>query len=60
MPDLVPVRFVVAPVRGLDMDFCHWGRSRLCGRGWDDGSAHLCDGELDVGDGFGEHCIGGH
>ena len=29
-------------------------------RGWYSGSAHLCDGELDVGNGLGEHCIGGH
>ncbi len=29
-------------------------------RGWYFGGAHLCNGESDVGDGLGEHCIGGH
>ncbi len=58
--NLFPSRFGVAPVRGADTGFRHWGRSCWCGRGWDTGSTHLCDGELDVGNGFGEHCIGGH
>jgi hypothetical protein len=60
VPNLVPSRFGVAPVGGADMGFHHWGRSCWCGRGWDSGSAHLRDGQLDVGDGFGECCIGGH
>jgi hypothetical protein len=60
VPNLVPSRFGVAPVRGADTGFHHWGGSHWCGRGWDAGGAHLCNGELDVGDGFGEHCVGGH
>jgi hypothetical protein len=27
VPNLVPKRFGVAPVRGADMGFCHWGGS---------------------------------
>jgi hypothetical protein len=42
------------------MGFHHWGGSHWCGRGWDAGGAQLCDGELDVGDGFGERWVGGH
>ncbi len=60
VPNLVPTRFGVAPVRGADTGFCHWDRSRCCGRGWDAGGAHLCNGKWDVGDGFGERCVGGH
>jgi hypothetical protein len=53
VPDLVLCRFGVAPVRGADMGF-HWrGGSRQCRRGWDAGSAHSRNGELDVGNGFG-------
>ncbi len=59
VPDLVPSRFGVAPVRGADTGFHQGGRSSWCGQGWDTGRAHLCDGELDVGDGFGECGIGG-
>ncbi len=29
-------------------------------RGWYSSGAHSCDGALDVGDGLGEHCIGGY
>ncbi len=60
LPNLVPSRFCVAPVRGVDMSFYQWGGSRWCGRGWKTGGAQLCDQELDVYDGFGERCVGGH
>ncbi len=60
VPDLVPSRFGVAPVRGADTGLRQWDRSSWCGRGWDAGRAHLCDGELDVGDGFGECGVGGN
>ncbi len=59
VPNLVPSRFGVAIVRGADMGLHQGGRSSGCGRGWDAGRTHLCDGELDVGDGFGECGIGG-
>jgi hypothetical protein len=36
------------------MSFRQGGGSSQWGRGWDASHAHLCDGELDVGDGFGE------
>jgi hypothetical protein len=51
--DLVPSRIGVAPVRGMDMGFHQRGKSHQCRRGWDATGAHSCDGELDVGDGFG-------
>ncbi len=54
VPDLVPSRFGVAPVRGADTGVRQGGRSSRCGRGCDAGRAHSCDGELDVGNGFGE------
>ncbi len=57
--DLVPSRFGVAPVRGVDTGFRHWG-GRWCRRGWDTGGEHSCNGELDVSDAFGERCVGGH
>ncbi len=57
--DLVPRRLCVAPVRGADTGIRQGGRSSRCGRGWDAGSAHSCNGELDVSDGFGECCVGG-
>jgi hypothetical protein len=60
VPNLVPSWFCVAPVGEANTGFHQWGGNCWCGRGWDSGSAHLCNGELDVGDGFGEHCIGGH
>ncbi len=60
VPDLVLSRFSVALVRGAETGFCHWGRRRWCRRGWDNGGAHSCDGKLDVGNGFGERCVGGH
>ncbi len=60
VPDLVPRRFGVAPVRGVDMGFCQGDRSSQWGRGWNAGSAHSCNGELDVDYGFGEHCVGDH
>jgi hypothetical protein len=53
VPELVPSRFGVAPVRGVDMGFCQGGRSSQWGRGWDASGAHLCNGELDVGYSFG-------
>jgi hypothetical protein len=59
VPDLVPSRFVVAPVRRADTSFHQGGGSSRCGRGWDTGRAHSCNGELDVGNGFGECDIGG-
>ncbi len=59
VPDLVPSRFGVALVRGADMGFYQGGRSSWCRRGWDSGWAHSCDGELDVGNCFGECGIGG-
>jgi hypothetical protein len=57
--DFVPSRFGVAPVREADTGFRQRGGSRWCGRGWDTGGAHSCNGEFDVGDCFGEPCIGG-
>jgi hypothetical protein len=54
VPDLVPSRFGVAPVRGVDTGFRQGGGSSRCGRGWDASRAHSCNGELDVGNGFGE------
>jgi hypothetical protein len=60
VPDLVPSRFGVAPVRGADTGVRQGGRSSWCRRGWDAGCAHLCDGELDVGNSFGECGIGGN
>ncbi len=60
VPDLVSCRFDVALVRGADTDFRKWGGSSRCGRGWATGCTHLCNGELDVGDGFGECGIGGN
>jgi hypothetical protein len=53
---LVPIRIGVAPVRGADTCVHQGGGSSQCRRGWDTGRAHLCDGELDVGNGFGE-CV---
>jgi hypothetical protein len=58
VPNLVPSRFGVAPVRGADTGFHHWGGSHWCRRGWS--STHSCDGELDVNNGFGEHSVSGH
>jgi hypothetical protein len=60
VPNLVPSWFGVAPVEGANTGLHQWGRSCRCGRGWDSGGAHSCNGELDVGNGFGGHCIGGH
>ncbi len=60
VPDLVPSRFGVAPVRGADMGFRQRGRSRRCRSSWDAGGAHSCNGVLDVGNGFGECCVDGH
>jgi hypothetical protein len=44
VPDLVPCRFGVAPVRRVDTGFHQWGGSCWRSRGWDAGSAHSCDG----------------
>jgi hypothetical protein len=60
VPDLAPSRFGVALVGVADAGFHHWGGSCWCGRGWDSGGALLCNGELNVGNGFGERCIDGH
>jgi hypothetical protein len=60
VPGLVPSRLSVAPVRGADMDFHQGGRSSCCGRDWDASRAHSCDGELDVGNCFGECGVGGN
>jgi hypothetical protein len=60
VPKLVPSRFGVAPVRGADTGFRHWGGSHWCRRSWDASGAHLCNRELDFSNGFGEHCVGGH
>ncbi len=59
VPNIIPSRFGVAPVRGVNMGVRQGGGSSRCKRGWDTGCAHLCDGELDVGNGFGECGIGG-
>jgi hypothetical protein len=59
VPNFVPRRFCVAPVRGADTGFCQGGGSSWCRRGWDASCAHLCNGELDVGNDFGECGIGG-
>jgi hypothetical protein len=53
VPNPVPCRFGAALVRGADTGFRQRGGSHQCRRGWDAGCAHLCDGELDVGNGFG-------
>jgi hypothetical protein len=58
VPNLVPSRSGVAPVRGADTKVCQGGGSSRCWRGWDAGRAHLCDGELDVGNGFGRGSSG--
>ena len=60
VPDLVPSWFCVAPVGGANTGFRQWGGSCWCRRDWDSGGAHSCNRELDVGDGFGKHCVGGH
>ncbi len=60
VPNLVPSRFGVAPVREVDTGIRQGGRSSWCRRGWVVGRAHSCDGEWDVGDGFGECGIGGN
>jgi hypothetical protein len=57
VPDFVPSRFGVAPMGGADTGIHHWGGSCWCGRGWDSGGAHSCDGELDVSNGFGEFAL---
>ncbi len=56
---LVPSRFGVAPVRETETGICQGDRSSQCRRDWDACGAHLCDGELDVGDGFGECRVSG-
>ncbi len=60
VPDLVPSRFGVDPVRGANMGFGQGGGTSRCRRGWDAGRTHSCDGELNVGDGFGECGVGGN
>ncbi len=44
----------------MDTGICQGGGSSRCRRGWDASRAHLCNGELDVGNGFGECGIGGN
>ncbi len=58
--NFVPSWFGVTPVGGVNTCFCQWGRRSWCVRGWDSNGAGSCDGEPDVGDGFGEHCVSGH
>ncbi len=58
--NLVPSWFGVTPVGGVNTCLRQWGGSCWCVRGWYSGGAHSCDGEFDVGNGFGEHCVGGH
>ncbi len=60
VPNLVPSWFGVAPLRGEDMGVCQGDRSSWCGRGLDAGHAHSCNGDLDVGNGFGECGVGGN
>jgi hypothetical protein len=60
VPNLVPCRFGVAPVRGVDTGFRQWGRSSRYKIGWAAGCAHLCNGKLDFGNGFGECGISGN
>ncbi len=43
VPDLVPYRLGVAPVRGVDTGLCQRGGSRQCRRGWDASGAHSCN-----------------
>ncbi len=45
VPNLVPSRFGVAPVRGVDKGVPQGGGSSWCVRGWDTDSTHLCNGE---------------
>ncbi len=59
VPDLVTGRFGVVPVRKVDAGVRQGGKSSRYKRGWDAGHAHLCNGELDVSDGFDECGIGG-
>jgi hypothetical protein len=59
VPNLVPSRFGVAPVRGAAMVIRQGGGSSWCRKGWDAGHAHWCNGELDVGNGFDECGVGG-
>jgi hypothetical protein len=59
VPDFVPSRFGVASVRGADTGIRQGGGISQCRRGWDAGCAHVCNGELNVGGGFGECGIGG-
>jgi hypothetical protein len=58
VPDLIPSWFHVTPVGGSNTGLCQWGG--WCRRGWDSGGTHSCNGELDVGDGCGEYCVGGY
>ncbi len=60
VPNFVPSWFVVTPVGRANMGPHQWGGSCWCMRVRYSGSAHLCDGELEVGNGLGWHCIGGH
>jgi hypothetical protein len=60
VPNLVPSWFGVTPVGRANTGLCQWDGGCWCRRGWDSSSAHLCNAELDVGNGFGEHCVGGH
>ncbi len=60
VPSLVSSRFGVSPVGGADMALHHCGGSSWCRRGWDSSGVHLCNGDLDLGNGFGERCVGGY
>ncbi len=57
-PTLVGVS--VTPVGGANTGLCQWGGRCCCMRRWYSSSAHLCNGELDVHNGLGEHFVGGH
>ncbi len=60
VPNYVPCWFGVTPVGGANTGLHQWRRICWCVRGRYSGSAHLCDGELDVGNGLGEHCVDVH
>jgi hypothetical protein len=56
--DFVPCWFGVTPVGGANTGLRHWGWRCCCVRDQTTGGAHMCNGELDVSNGLGEHCIG--
>jgi hypothetical protein len=60
VPDFVPHWFGVTPVGGAKTGLRQWGGRSCCMSSWYSGGVHSCNGELDVSNGLGEHCIGGH